>query len=235
MSTRIDCPIRRLALRRGQFARVIAGIGFAAACGAVFSQTSDLVDHNGFEQCWSKALAKDTFLQLLASSVEGADACIPAAQDGSACATSMCTDGSPGCAVTLRAGQYSYGQILPANGQMQVNASTGLDPFSMPVVLPVVGACTMNFIDTTNVLVQSPLYYSLQPDGNSGYYTNGLQVGTSTVTGLTSDKVTLTGNFSCQLANFGLGSFIGTLQDGLAQTFPSAYAPTVGESLCPLP
>jgi hypothetical protein len=180
-------------------------------------------------------LTKDSFLELLAATVEGADSCIPAAIDGSACATSTCTDGSPGCAVTLRAGQYSCGQILPAGGQMQVNASTGFDPFSMPVVVPIVGACTVNFLDTTNVALQSQLSYLLHADGNSGYYTNELFVGASSVSGLTTDKVSLTGNFSCQLANFGISFFIETLGDSLAQTFPAAYAPTVGESLCPLP
>ena len=93
----------------------------------------------------------------------------------------------------------------------------------------------MNFIDTSNVVVQSPLQYSLQADGNSGFFATGLVVGSSTVTGLTSNKVSLTGGFSCQLASFGISLFISTLESGLAQTFPSAYAPTVGESLCPLP
>jgi hypothetical protein len=215
--------------------RIVAAVAFILQAGAVFAQATDLVDHNGFEQCWSQALAKDAFLTLLAATVEGTDACIPAAVDGSSCATSTCTDGSPGCAVTLRAGQYSYAQILPANGQMLVNASTGFDPFSMPVVLPVVGACTINFIDTTNVAVQSALTYSLQPDGNSGYYVNDLLIGTSTVIGLSSDKLSLSGSFSCQIANLSLGFYTATLGDQLAQTFPAAYAPTIGESLCPLP
>ena len=222
------------AFRTRRLARLFAGIGLAAATCCAFGQTDDLVGHNGFEQCWSKALTKDSFLELLAATVEGTDSCIPAAVDGT-CATTTCTDGSPGCAVTMRAGQYSYGQILPANGQMLVNASTGFDPFSMPVVVPIVGACTMNFLDTTNVTIQSQLSYLLQADGNSGYTTNELFVGGSTVSGLTADKVSLIGNISCQLANFGLGLFVGTLNDQLAQTFPAAYAPSVGESLCPLP
>jgi len=222
-------------LKKSEWLRATAGIAMAAMTANAFGQTSDLVAHNGFEQCWSKALTKDAFLNLLAATVEGTDACIPAAPDGSSCATTTCGDGSAGCAVTLRAGQYSYGQILPANEYMQVNASTGFDPFSMPVVVPTIGPCTMNFIDTSNVVIQSPLVYSLQPDGNSGSLASGLIVGTSTVSGLTSAKVSLTGSFGCQVANLGLSFFISTLGDELAQTFPSAYAPTLGESLCPLP
>lgn len=227
-------PVGAVVKKRECF-RVAAGIAMAATIASAFGQTSDLVVHNGFEQCWSKALTKDAFLNLLAAAVEGTEACIPAAADGSSCATTTCGDGSAGCGVTLRAGQYSYGQILPANEYMQVNASTGFDPFSMPVVVPTIGPCTMNFIDTSNVVIQSPLVYSLQADGNSGFFASELIVGASTVIGLTSDKVSLTGSFGCQLANFSVSFFISTLGDELAQTFPSAYAPTIGESLCPLP
>jgi hypothetical protein len=229
------CPSVFPLTRTGRWGRMAAGLVIAATTDTAFAQTGDLVIHNGFEQCWSKALTKNAFLETLAAAAEGTDACIPAAEDGSACATSTCTDGSAGCAVTLRAGQYSYGQILPANGFMQVDASIGFDPFSMPVVVPTVGSCTINFLDTTGVLIQYPLHYALQPDGNSGFYASDLLIGSSVVTGLTSDKVALTGGFGCQLASLGTGFFVSILAEQLALAFSTAYAPTVGESLCPLP
>lgn len=219
------CPWPSLAL---------AGVALVAGPDAG-AQTIDLVDHNGFEQCWSKALSSDGFLQLLASATEGADACLPAAPDGSVCAGSMCTDGSPGCAVTLRAGQYSVGPIDLAAGIARFNASSGFDPFSMPIVLPLVGACTANFVSTANVVVQYPLFYSLAADGNTGFYAYDLVLGTSSVTGLTGDDVTVTGSLSCQVANFGISYFISALQGELQQAIPATIAPaTVGQSLCPL-
>ena len=214
---------------------VLVGFTWGVAGFGARAQTIDLIDHNGFDQCWSKALSSDGFLQLLATTTEGADACIPAAADGSVCATTMCTDGSPGCAVTLRAGQYSVNQIFLDTGVAEFNASNGFDPFSMPVVLPVVGACTANFVNTSNAVVQYPLSYSLAADGNNGYYAYQMLVGTGTVIGLTSDDVTLTGGLGCAVANVGLGYFDSILQDGMAKVIPGTLAASVGQSLCPLP
>jgi hypothetical protein len=215
---------------------VSAAFALAIATSGASAQTIDLVGHNGFEQCWSKALTSEEFLQLLAFNTEGADLCIPPAADGSACATSMCTNGSPGCSVTLRAGQYSVGQFVPADGYVQFNASNGFDPFSMPVVIPVAGACTLDFVDTSNVVMQYPLYAYVAADGNAGYYAYQASVGDVLVSGLANDDVAITGGFSCQLANYEIGFYIDALRDQMGGLIAGAIAAeTVGQTLCPLP
>ena len=210
-----------------------AGMAVGAMNPAAGAPLIDLISHNGFAQCWSDAMTTDAFLLLLASGTEGADGCIPATLDGSLCAGSTCNNGSPGCNVTLRAGQYSVSQIATADGYAQFNASNGVDPFSVPVVLPIIGACTVNFVDTTNVAISYPLVEYLQADGNSGFYLFQTYLGSATVSGLTSGDVSLTGGIGCSAANPGMGYYESVLANAVASD--ALAASTVGQSLCPLP
>jgi hypothetical protein len=148
----------------------------------------------------------------------------------------MCTNGSPGCSVTLRAGQYSVGQFVSADGYVQFTASNGLDPFSMPVVIPVAGACTLDFVDTSSVVMQYPLYAYVAADGNAGYYAYQASVGDVLVSGLANDDVSLTGGLSCQFASFGIAFYSDLLQEQMGSLIAGAIAAeTVGQTLCPLP
>ncbi|MEO8803728.1 MAG: hypothetical protein ABI304_10250, partial [Rudaea sp.] len=60
----------RNTVRIGLFALPLLGMGVLNA------QTVDLVTHNGFEACWSKALAKPQFLGLMQSSLENQTTCV---------------------------------------------------------------------------------------------------------------------------------------------------------------
>ena len=40
------------------------------------AQVVDLVDHNGFEECWSKAITKSTFLDLIQASLNDKTLCV---------------------------------------------------------------------------------------------------------------------------------------------------------------
>lgn len=220
--------------------RCRAWLSACLALGAVTfvtgAKSDDLVSHNGFEPCWSSALTADSFLQLLVASTSGRDVCIAPAQDGSLCANSLCSDGSPGCSVTLRSGQHTPIFISPGDpGSARFDGSTGFDPFSVPVVVPVVGACTLNIPDTADVLVVHQLNYALRPDGNSGYYLFNASA-LATMTGLSDNDASLSGSPACQLASLGLGFFLSTISDQLSEQIAAAIlSRTSGQSLCPLP
>jgi hypothetical protein len=91
-------------------------------------------------------------------------------------------------------------------------------------------------LPTAHVLVHSTLDVLLRPDGNSGYY--AYQAGTSSavVTGLSSNDMTLTGGFLCQMGSLGLAFFTGLISDQLGSAIAQpAETATEGESFCPLP
>lgn len=203
--------------------------------GQVPAQTLDLVSHNGFEQCWSSAITLEAFVQRLA--VDTREICLPPAADGSSCVGSLCSDGTPGCSVTMRDGSYEPVVLQPADpGMARFDGSFGFEPFSMPVEVPTVGSCLLTFIDTADVRIRQSIHYGLRPDGNSGYHLFHGSVGYSDVVGLTSQDVSLTGSFLCQLSSFGVSFFIDVLTSQLASTFADVViAETAGHSLCPLP
>jgi hypothetical protein len=221
--------------------RFAGGLGKCLALSAAAfvsdAGSNDLISHNGFEPCWSRALSVDSFLQRLDGSTDAREVCLPPAEDGSSCATATCSDGSPGCSVTLRGGEHVPAIIAPGDpGSMRIDGSAGFEPFSMPVVIPTVGACTLNFVDTSDVLIQHQLVYQLRPDGNSGYYTFNADAMNVAASGLTDDDVSLSGNFGCLFASLGLPFYLGIIEgqvgSAIAQTISSE---TEGQSLCPLP
>src|SRR5512141_1039238 len=74
-------------------------------------RAGDLVAHNGFEACWSKAVTVAQFTGLMQSSIDGQTTCV-AQSSGScgtsctftACNTAACSGGAIGCPVTLHSG-----------------------------------------------------------------------------------------------------------------------------------
>jgi hypothetical protein len=208
----------------------------AVVCAPVAS-SNDLVSHNGFEPCWSNALTADSFLQRLGASTSGREVCLPPAEDGSSCADVVCSNGSPGCSVTLRGGEHVPVIVAPGDpGSLRYDGSTGFEPFSMPVVIPLVGACTLAFIDTSDVRVQHQLLYQLRPDGNDGYYTFDAHAANVAASGLADDDVSLGGSLGCLLASPGLSFYLGLIQDQVGSAITQAiFSETEGRSLCPLP
>lgn len=200
------------------------------------AQTVDLVNHNGFEACWSRALTEPDFLLLHSATIEGAPGCLLANPGGDPeiCTASMCAGGVPGCPITLHAGQFSTYLINLVGGYMEIDATSGLDPFSGSLNTSGL-SCTFNVINTTNVVASYGLHYPLQLDGNNGYYTTALSLGTVSVTGLTSNDVTITGGITCSFLNPGTAFFTNSLSQAIAESIPMVLPPaTVGQSLCPL-
>ena len=85
----------------------------------------------------------------------------------------------------------------------------------LPVSIPLVGDCGVH-VDTapgasSTIQVDVPLNLSAD-----GLHVNAL--GAVSLTGLTTDDVSITGGFGCQVANLGLGFFLNTLQATLVQS-----------------
>lgn len=94
----------------------------------------------------------------------------------------------------------------------------------IPVDIPLVGMCGVA-IDTMpgpqqDVKIDAQINFT--QDAMAG--TTRIEVGTVSITQLTSDDVHLTGSLGCQLASLGLGAFIGTLTDTFADQIRSAIA-----------
>lgn len=195
---------------------------------------SELIVHNGFEQCWSKALTVPQYAAL-APSLEGVQGCIPETGDASStthfCYATTCPGGAKGCPVTFRGGQSTF-----SASQSRFDASSGIQPFSTLATLPFAGECTVNFVDTSTVVYQYPVNILTVADGNNGRYIDWLALGDVTVSGLTGNDVSVGGSFACQSANFGLAVFVSML----AAAKPSIEDVYRGSSLldqtvCPYP
>jgi len=206
------------------------------------AQVADLVDHDGFDACWSRALTKTNFLALVETSIEDATpGCEPAGTVGATpyCNASTCADNSAGCPLKVHSGPFEVSTIDLQNEVGKFDTASGsIDGFSMPVTVPIVGECIFTFTNTNPVSLTYSLYYPLRTDGVDGFYTTALPVVSSVlVTGLTGADVTLTGGFLCAAANVGNSFFLDTLrqifEDQLAQAIPQ-ITDTVGQSVCPL-
>jgi hypothetical protein len=145
-----------------------------AAAAAAHAQTVDLVAHNSFEDCWSKALAKADFLTLLQTSIEGQVSCV-AQSSGSistafgnvnytACYTAACPGATIGCPVTVHSG--TFGGDFSSGA---FSAPGTADDVSVPVSYSgaLTGTCTVTVSAIT--LTYSPYFY-IVPDGNNGDY-----------------------------------------------------------------
>lgn len=209
-------------LRAWSGARSVALL-VAAASGQ--APAADLIDHNGFEACWSQAIAKPVFLYELYFSIEGAPGCISASNgDPSICNTSNCTPGVPGCPVTLHAGVFS-GDF----GSGDFNGPGSIDDFSTQVTMSGI-TCTASISGMT--VAYAPAY-SLSADGNNGVYAGALNDVQITVP---QNAISITGGFGCaQAANSFAGYVAQNLGNAIHAAATATLAPaTVGESVCPL-
>ena len=223
-------------------------LGRAAGCGALLAvaaaraQTADLVDHDGFDVCWSRALTKPDFLALIESSIDSATpGCVPSGVVNGTpyCSETTCADNLPGCPVKVHAGTFEELQLQIASGYGSFGTTSGsVDGFSMPVTVPIVGDCILTFTNVTPASLVYALQYPLRSDGLAGFYTTGLPtVGAVTVNGLTGSDFALTGGFGCAVASVGVGFFAASLQsilqDQLLASISETTAATVGQSVCP--
>jgi len=199
------------------------------------AQIVDLVDHNGFETCWSKAIPKATFLDLIRATIDGKTFCVPEVSGSAtgytydACNTTACPGSAVGCPVTVHAGIFS------GNFTTGGFASTGTaDNVSVPISYSGLssGSCTILF---SNIMLDYAPSYFLSADGNSGDYIAYLTQ--SSVSVASSDAtVGLPANLTCTAL---LGFFKGVIIDQAQTAASDAWGPllaadTVGESVCPL-
>jgi hypothetical protein len=199
------------------------------------AQVVDLVDHNGFEACWSKAITKTTFLDLIQATINGTTFCVPEVSGSAtgytydACNTAACPGSAVGCPVTTHAGTFS------GNFSTGDFSSAGTaDDVSVPISYTGVssGSCTILF---SNIMLDYAPSYFLSADGNNGDYM--AYVTQSSVTVTHSDaSVNLPTNLTCTLLlNFFQGVIVDQAQTAASDGWgPLLAADTVGESVCPL-
>jgi hypothetical protein len=183
------------------------------------AQTADLIDHNGFETCWSQAISRPAFLSQLYSTIEGTTGCIlsSSGSDPNMCYTSTCAGNVTGCPITLHAGVFT-GDF--ATGSFDGPGS--VDDFSTQVTY---GGLTCTATISNATLAYEPTY-SLPMDGNNGVYTAALD-----------DPVQITGPpqppFSSAADRFATRAptFLGTSFYRSCETpYPTRLAPTCDRS-----
>jgi hypothetical protein len=214
---------------RARLIATMSGLLLSAIAGA-----GDLVDHNGFEACWSKAITVGEFTGLMQSSIEGQTTCV-AQSSGScgpsctftACNTAACPGGATGCPVTLHSG--AFGGDL---GTGIYAASGTADNISVPlsyVNFGVPGSCT---ITATGITLGYTLGYTLQPDGNSGLYAASLDQSLLDVTGYAAGSATP----ACNALAASLGASFVQQVEAIGATFVSGLETpaTVEQAVCPL-
>jgi hypothetical protein len=210
---------------------VSAGLLAVIAPGAV---AGDLIIHNGFEACWSKAITKPQFLDLLQATTDGVTACITTFSGSdsfgdsySGCNTAACPGNSVGCPITVHTGTFS-GDFASGN----FSSAGTADDISVPVtVQPVIGPpdnCTVTISNIAFTLAPS---YALSADGNSGAYVGALNQPTVMINSFNA----VGSDATCQLLALQSG-FAQSAAESAAETELAVLldAATVGESVCPL-
>lgn len=193
---------------------------------------ADLVQHHGFETCWSPALDKARFLTAMRTSIDGRTGCIPP-QSGSESGvaytvcnvTNGCGSGVPGCAVGLQAGAFS-GDFVAGIFAAPGTASN----IAAPLDAGFFGSCTVNI---TAITLTYALDYLMRTDGTDGVYTDDLQ--TPVV-----DIVSYSSNNNCNaLIGAAIASYlpqaIAIAETGAASAIdPSLRTHTLERAICPL-
>jgi hypothetical protein len=217
--------VTRFAVKPGM-ARGLAAASMLAAGAALPAAAGDLVSHNGFEACWSKAISEQQFLGLEQSAIDGVTTCVPLQDLGgglTACDTAACSGSAIGCPVTSHAGAFT-GTF--AAGTSEFSATGSADDFQIHTSL----GCS---ITVSNVGLTYTLDYTLQADGNNGLDAASLDQSTVTVA---SGYVLGGTNVTCASFAGTFGSSLLSLVQGeaAARVLALETPATVGESVCPL-
>lgn len=214
---------------------MILPLGTALLPALADAQVIDLVGHNGFEECWSKAITKSAFLDLIQATINDQTFCVPETSgSGSgynydACNTAACPGSAVGCPITTHAGSFA-GDF--STGDF---SSTGTaDDVSVPISYTGLssGSCTILF---SNIILGYAPSYFVTADGNNGDYMAYLTQSSVTVT--SSDaSVNLPPNLTCSfLLTVFKDSIIEQAQTAASNGWGALLAAdTVGESVCPL-
>ena len=207
--------------------RVLVALGFAVVTSAT---AGDLVDHNGFEACWSKAITQPQFLSVEQSAIDGVTSCIPQSTGTgySACSLPKCANNAVGCPVTTHAGAFAGAFSA---GSTNHHTSTGsTDTITLDVAYSLNSSCTVTI---SNVALGYALDYTFQVDGNNGLYAASLDQSTLTVQ---NGYMLVGSDLFCQtLVTVFASTLISQVETAGAAGIAALELPTtVGESVCPL-
>jgi hypothetical protein len=217
--------------RVGLCGGVRAAIAFAAVLMVVdAARAADLVDHNGFEACWTHAITEPEFLELEQSAIDGLTSCVsPSSGIGySMCSQQNCPKNAVGCPVTTHAALFN-GAFAAGSGNHHTSSGS-TDTITIDVsYFP--GSCT---ITISNVALDYALDYTLQADGNSGLYSVSLDQSTLAVQ---NGYVLVGSDLVCQgLASSLTATLISQIEtEGAAGIAALERLVTVGETVCPVP
>jgi len=226
----IMAVVTRFAIKPG-VARIVASASMLAAGQAV---AGDLVYHNGFDTCWSKAISKTLFTGAMQSSIEGTTTCVAQSSGAcgpgctyTACSNAACPGSAVGCPITLHAN--AFGGTFAA-GTSSFSATGSADNVTIPVT-STYGPCT---ISVTNVSLSYQLDYTMQADGGNGLYASSLDF---KLMKLNPGYAVDGSNAVCDAAVTLTGSsLISQVEAAGTDLIASLEAPaTVGETVCPAP
>jgi hypothetical protein len=229
----IMAVVSRFAVK-SRLARSLAVASLFAAGAAQPAAAGDLVYHDGFDACWSKAISKTQFTDLMKSAIDGATTCVAQSSGAcgpgctyTACNTAACPASAVGCPVTLHAN--SFGGTFAA-GTSSFSALGSADNVTIPVT-STYGPCT---ISVTNISLSYELDYTMQADGGNGLYASSLDF---TLMKLNPGYVVDGSNAVCDAAVTLTGSsLVSQVEAAGSGLIASLEAPdTVGETVCPAP
>jgi hypothetical protein len=137
------------------------------------ARAADLFFHQGFETCWSSAVGKAQFLELMRASIDGTSACSPP-QSGSqsgigytVCSNANgCGVGMAGCPVAVQAGAFA-GDFGGGHFLGPGTASNII----VPITTTALGSCNLNL---TGITLSYTLDYLMQGDGVDGVYSSDM-------------------------------------------------------------
>jgi hypothetical protein len=201
---------------------------------------NDLVFRSGFESgsdvgaCRLGAATRSQFAALPAQAITGLQSCVPpfTVDTGfgtiTACQSSMCQPGVPGCPAVLRAQSGTLTGSL-AIGAYSVDTPIQIDPLSVPLTYSgaLSGSCTLDVSGTAGRIV--PIY-DAEPDSLNGAYIYAMPA--DAVNSLTTS---LSG---CAALSSFLPLALPTIETQFTAAIQSAASPSlqqagVGQTICP--
>jgi len=197
--------------------------------GAVETFLIDLISHNGLEACWSRALTKPAFLELVHTTVDNSTLCVApfSTASATACLTPACPGAVVGCPITIHSGSFADGGSFIAG---RFSASGSADNVTVPALVAPSNSCIYT---ASNIAIGYAPAYAFTDDGNHGSYAALMN---QVALRLTNSFGTDSGVPDCQIAAANIGSVFAayvqaTLSLDLRQKLQTA---TASQSVCPL-
>jgi len=197
--------------------------------GAVETFVVDLIGHKGGEACWSHALTKPAFLDLVRAQIDGEASCVPPTITASytVCNSAACAGGVFGCPVTTRSGTFTD---VSGGGALAATGSIDNTVIPVHVISPITYDCQYT---ANNITLNYVPEYVFTDDGNFGDYSALLNRFAITPSGYTISSA----DFNCQ-------NFAGTVTPAIVAAAQTALVASIGQrlrdttlrqSVCPAP